>query len=394
MEKEKRKKGVKKVSKEKLKIQNRGRMNFLLGFSLVLLGVFLSLSIGTVIFLTNSSEFKEYISSLTSQEISVDERKIVITNEESNVVNIVQDASPSVVSIAVSQLTLSRNEGLVDRSNNIGTGFIVDSEGVIVTNQHVVSDMDADYKVVTKDGQEFEVVEVVRDDLNDLAIINIDPGEAVLSELSLGNSDDLLVGQSVIAIGTPLGQYAGSVTTGIISGLDRSVTASSGWFGSTAKTYENVIQTDAAVNPGNSGGPLLDSQGKVIGINFATTSSADNISFAIPINKVKSRIDEYRTYGKFIKPYLGVTYQMISEYEAYYYEDIVPGALVLRVDPTAPAFEAGLERGDIIKEFGEYDVDKSLGEIIQEHDVGQEVDVLVYREGEEVELSVVLGEMD
>jgi len=194
----------------------------------------------------------------------------------------------------------------------------------------------------------------LRDDFYDVALVKIivEKGKE-LPALTLGDSDSLLVGQNVIAIGTPLGEYAGSATTGIISGLNRSVTASSGWFGSTAKTYEDVIQTDAAINPGNSGGPLINSLGEVIGINFATTSGADNISFAIPINKVKTRLEEYRTYGKFIRPYLGVAYQMISEYEALYYKDIVPGALILRVEPASPAFEAGIEKGEYHSQVGE-----------------------------------------
>jgi serine protease Do len=371
---------------------------YIIPFLGVFLIVFLTITVVLVsgyLAIRYSSPIQEYLAKLINNEnLVLEEKKVVITNEESNVIKIVEDASPSVVSIAISKLALTQDQGLVDRSSNIGTGFIVDDEGVIVTNQHVVSDLNADYKVVTMSGEEYEVEEILRDDLNDLAIIKINPQGKELRELTLGDSEDLLVGQSVIAIGTPLGQYAGSVTTGIISGLNRSVTASSGWFGTTSKTYEDVIQTDAAVNPGNSGGPLLNSQGEVIGINFATTSGADNISFAIPINKVKSRIDEYRTYGKFIRPYLGVTYQMISEYEALYYSDVVAGALILRIDPTSPAYEGGLRRGDIIVKFGEDEVRRSLGEIIQEHSVGEEIEISVVREGKEEKLKVTLGEMD
>ena len=365
----------------------------------VFLGIFLVI-IFTVSVVAVSGYFAIKYSSFVQDSLSKiinkeeDNNKVVITENENNVVEIVKNASSSVVSIAISKLTLSQDQGLIDQSSNIGTGFIVDKEGIIVTNQHVVSDLEAEYKVVTEEGEEYEVVEILRDDLNDLAVIKIDPKDLELNELVLGDSDNLLVGQNVIAIGTPLGEYAGSVTTGIISGLDRSVSAGSGWFGTTSKTYENVIQTDAAVNPGNSGGPLLNSQGEVIGINFATTSNADNISFAIPINKVKSRLEEYRTYGKFIRPYLGVTYQMISEYEALYYSDVVAGALVLRVDPTSPAYRGGIERGDIITKFEDINVDRSLGEIIQEHDVDQEVNITVMREGEEKSFKVILGEMD
>ena len=370
-------------------------LSVFLGVFLIIIFIISLVGVSGYFAIRYSSTIQDYLSKIIGNEnVANDENKLVISESENNVIEIVKNAESSVVSIAISKLTLSQDQGLIDQSSNIGTGFIVDKNGIIVTNQHVVSDLEAEYKVVTQEGDEYDVTEILRDDLNDLAVIKIDPKDSELKELALGDSDKLLVGLNVIAIGTPLGEYSGSVTTGIISGLDRSVSAGSGWFGTTSKTYENVIQTDAAINPGNSGGPLLNSQGEVIGINFATTSNADNISFAIPINKVKSRLDEYRTYGKFIRPYLGVTYQMISEYEALYYSDVVAGALVLRVDPTSPAYRGGLERGDIITKFGDVDVDKSLGEIIQEHNVDQEVDIKVMRNGVEEIFKVTLGEMD
>lgn len=317
---------------------------------------------------------------------------ITVTQDENVVINVVKDSSPSVVSIAISQVTLKRGEGLVDEVNNIGTGFIVDPNGIIVTNQHVVSDTLATYKVITGEGDEYEIVEIVRDDSNDIAVIKIDATQ--LPVLSLGDSDALVVGQSVIAIGTPLGEYAGSVTTGVISGLNRSVTTSSGWFGSTTKTYENVIQTDAAVNSGNSGGPLINTEGKVIGINFATTSNADNISFALPINTVKQRLEEYRTYGKFIKPYIGISYQMISEYQALYYTDVVPGALVMNVDPQGPASEIDIQRGDIITKVNDKEVEQSFAYIVQSFKVGDEITLELWRDGEIKSVKVTLTEAD
>jgi S1-C subfamily serine protease len=326
------------------------------------------------------------------QKIEDDKIEVVITEEESSVINVVKSVEKSVVSIAVNQLFFSTEQGIIDESNNIGTGFVVDKNGLIVTNQHVVSDIDADYVVVTSEGKEYEVADIERDDSNDIAILKVEATDLV--PIPLGNSDAVVVGQTVIAIGTPLGKYMGSVTTGIISGLDRDVTASTGWFGSSAKTYEDVIQTDAAINPGNSGGPLLNTSGEVIGINFATTSGADNISFALPINVVKKRIEEYRTYGKFIKPYLGVSYQMISEYQAVYYENIVAGALIVRVDPYGPAQKAGIERGDIIIEFAGKKVDESLANIISQHEVGEEVELKVWNNEKERTIKVTLGEQE
>jgi serine protease Do len=391
MEKEERKKG-----KDVKKKPNKQVLMFT-GIFLVTLGTFFLIFFSGYVAVNYSPWVRDYVAKNSGVEETPTEegRKYVITQEEKDVIDIIGEASHSVVSIAISQLTLSQEEGLVDRSQNIGSGFVVDSNGLIVTNQHVVSDTTADYTVITEDGEEYAVEEILRDDFYDVAIVKItlEKGEE-LPALTLGDSDSLLVGQNVIAIGTPLGEYAGSATTGIISGLNRSVTASSGWFGSTSKTYEDVIQTDAAINPGNSGGPLINSLGEVVGINFATTAGADNISFAIPINKVKTRLEEYRTYGKFIRPYLGVSYQMISEYEALYYTDVVPGALILRVEPTSPASQAGIERGDIIIKFADQEVNRSLADIIQEHSVGEKVEVTVVREGKEQTLTVVLGEQD
>jgi S1-C subfamily serine protease len=391
MEKEERKKG-----KDIKKKPNKQVLMFT-GIFLVTLGTFFLIFFSGYVAVNYSPWVRDYVAKNSGVEETPTEegRKYVITQEEKDVIDIIGEASHSVVSIAISQLTLSQEEGLVDRSQNIGSGFVVDSNGLIVTNQHVVSDTTADYTVITEDGEEYAVEEILRDDFYDVAIVKItlEKGEE-LPALTLGDSDSLLVGQNVIAIGTPLGEYAGSATTGIISGLNRSVTASSGWFGSTSKTYEDVIQTDAAINPGNSGGPLINSLGEVVGINFATTAGADNISFAIPINKVKTRLEEYRTYGKFIRPYLGVSYQMISEYEALYYTDVVPGALILRVEPASPASQAGIERGDIIIKFADQEVNRSLADIIQEHSVGEKVEVTVVREGKEQTLTVVLGEQD
>lgn len=364
-----------------------------IGLAMIILSTVCIVFISFYLFLTFTPLGRQFVSSLTEETLVREKKQLVVTQQEFNTISIVEEASPSVVSIAVSRLELSVGEGLINTNSKIGTGFLVKPEGIIVTNQHVVSDTTAEYRVITDDGKEHDVVEIVRDDLNDLAVIKIETKEE-LTSLKLGDSDTLLVGQSVIAIGTPLGEFAGSVTTGIISGLNRSVTAGTGWFGSSTKTYEDVIQTDAAVNPGNSGGPLLNSQGEVIGINFATTSGADNISFAIPINKIKNRLEEYKTYGKFIKPYLGVTYQMISDLEALYYNNVVPGALILRVEPSSPAYEAGIRSGDILTKFGDTKVDKFFGDLIQQHKVGEEIDVEVFREGKTFNMKVKLAEMD
>lgn len=315
-----------------------------------------------------------------------------VVTETNWVIDVVEQSKTGVVSIAISEVSLDPNLGTVADSANIGTGFVIDDSGLILTNQHVVSDQSADYIVVGWDGEEHEVIEVARDDVNDLAILKVE-GDG-LEALPLGDSSALKVGQMVVAIGTPLGDLPGTVTMGIVSGLGRSVTASSGGFWGTTRTYENVIQTDAAVNPGNSGGPLLDVAGNVIGINFATTSGADNISFAIPIDMAKARIDEYNAYGKFIKPYLGVEYQLISKADAMFYRNVVPGALVKRVVPGSPADKAGIEPADIITKIDDTAVVTSFSNIIQGYQVGDEVELEIWRDSEFTTVTAVLEEAE
>ncbi len=388
------KKDTSKVEQKKRIKVDSGRFKYLkvIGISVVVLAMFVFLLVTTILILRVSPELKNL---LLGNVNVVEERispNITVTPEENVIINVVKESSESVVSIAVSQVSLQRGGGIVDSVSKIGTGFIVDSNGIIITNQHVVSEPTASYIVITEDGKQHNVVEIMRDDNNDIAVLKIDAKD--LKALELGDSDNLLVGQTVIAIGTPLGEYAGSVTTGVISGLNRSVRTSSGWFGSTTKVYENVIQTDAAVNPGNSGGPLISTEGKVVGVNFATTSGADNISFALPINIVKQRLNEYRTYGKFIKPYIGISYQMISEYEALYYRDVVAGALVVSTDPKGPAAKAGIERGDIITKINGEAVRGAFASLIQSFKVGDEVEIELWNTGKTRTVKVTLEEAD
>ncbi|KKQ36852.1 MAG: protease Do [Candidatus Woesebacteria bacterium GW2011_GWA1_37_7] len=241
-----------------------------------------------------------------------------ILTEESVVVDVAEKVSPSVVTVSVQTprrrvLEFSPFGGLRSRleggePQDIGTGFVVSKDGLIVTNKHVVAS-DATYKVVTKDGKEYETKQISRDPSNDIAVIKIDAGD--LQPVELGDSSNLKVGHFVIAIGTALGEFRHTVTTGVISGLGRGITAGNAFEGYVEK-LDDVIQTDAAINPGNSGGPLLNSAGQVIGINVAVASSAQNIGFAIPVNVVKDALSQYQKTGNFAsKAYLGVEYQIL-----------------------------------------------------------------------------------
>lgn len=364
-------------------------------FILILLSVGIAVGGYTVPRVKNWLEDHNFIG--TEEEASSDGSdsstsvKREVISEENMISDVVDEVKESVVSIAVSEANLDPQKGVLEDSVNIGTGFVIDDDGLILTNQHVVSNQSEDYIVISFDGKEYEVEEIARDDVNDLAILKV-KGNG-LKPLTLGNSDDVKVGQYVVAIGTPLGDFPGSVTTGIISGIGRSVSAGDS-FGATVKTYEGVIQTDAAINPGNSGGPLLDLDGNVIGINFATTSGADNISFAIPINLTKGRIAEYKKYGKFIKPYLGVEYEIITQTQAMFYTNVVPGALVRNVLDESPADKAGLQKADIITKVEDELVGSSLSALIQKHKVGEEITLEVWRDGKTREVTVKLEEAD
>lgn len=284
---------------------------------------------------------------------------------------VVNKVSAGVVSIAISSNS-STSDASVDA---IGTGFVVDAAGLVITNQHVVNDADATYKVVTQDNKSYEVTLIVRDDVNDVALLVVEATD--LSAISMGDSEAIQVGETVIAIGNPLGEFPGSVTVGVISGVKRSVSAGSG-FWQNKKTYENVVQTDAAVNPGNSGGPLLNLSGEVIGVNFATTGSADNISFALPINIVKQRVSEFKQTGKFITPFLGVSYRMITKQEASYF-GAVAGASIKSVAKDSPAERAGLLVGDIITKINGNDMSSSLADALAKYKIGEEISVTVFR---------------
>lgn len=314
------------------------------------------------------------------------------TTESLSIPQVVKVASPSVVSIAVVNDSKLQPDG-TQETNNIGTGFIVDQSGIIVTNQHVVRDTKAEYQVVTQDNKTYKPKSIIRDEVNDIALIIIDAKN--LPALRVGDSDQIEVGETVLAIGTPLGEFPGSVTVGIISGLGRSVSTGDG-FWETKKEYENVLQTDAAINPGNSGGPLLNMFGEVVGVNFATTGGADNISFALPINTVSQKVAEYKQYGKFRSPYLGVSYRMVTPQEAEFY-NVPSGALVRAIANNSPAKSSELHIGDIITKMNGKAISTSLASSLGKFGVGDEVTLTVYRsdingESTTLTMKVVLGD--
>ncbi len=334
--------------------------------------------------------------------------KRVIVDEESTIVNVVEKSLPSVVTIGINKTSYVGGFYEIDPFNpfspfkripgkkkkierNIGSGFIVSEDGLIITNKHVVSDKEAEYLVLTYDNKKYKVEKIYRDPLNDLAILKINAKG--LKPLPLGDSSNLKLGQLAIAIGTPLGEFRNTVTVGIISGLGRGITAGSPFEGYVEK-LDNVIQTDAAINPGNSGGPLLNSKGQVIGVNTAVAAEGQNIGFAIPVNVVKDLLEEFnRRGGRFERPYIGIRYKMIDKKTALL-NDVVEGALVVEIIQNSPAEKSGIEPGDIIIEFDgkrlKADKQETLAKLVLKKQVGDRVKLKIWRDGKILEKVVRL----
>lgn len=340
----------------------------------------------------------------------VDQRRIL--TEESVVIDVAEKVSPSVVTVSVTKTQqildffewdpfmdpfgfFQQPQGREEEvKQDIGSGFIIDAQGLIVTNKHVVSDSEAKYRVITNDDQEHEVEKIYRDPANDLAILKIDPSASSgLKPVELGDSSNLKVGQFVIAIGTALGEFRHTVTTGVISGLGRGITAGSPYEGY-VEQLDNVIQTDAAINPGNSGGPLLNSGGQVIGVNVAVAAAGENIGFAIPINVIKEAIDNFNQTGQFSRPFLGVRYRMISQKLALLNE-VPQGAYIVEVVSGSAADKAGVQEGNIIVKFDGQSVREEgggLAKLISQKKIDDEIELEIWHEGETKKLKAKLEE--
>lgn len=340
------------------------------------------------------------LANIPSKTKEKESEKVRVEDEESVVIDIVEKIAPSVVTVGIQQQLLQVSPfdpfDLFQRpkpskqEQDIGSGFIVSQNGLIVTNKHVVESR-SKYKVITHDGKKYDVVRVYKDPANDIAILKINATN--LQTVVMGDSSKNKVGQLVVAIGTPLGEFRGTVTKGIISGLGRGITAGSPFEGAVEK-LDDVIQTDAAINPGNSGGPLVNSKGQVIGVNAAIASGAQNIGFAIPINVVKDALDSFNKTGGFSRPYLGVAYQMVTR-ELSLLNEIPEGAYVRDVVEGQAADKAGVKTGDIIIKIDGKKISEDLGGLakaVSDRKVGQEVILTVWRNRKEIDLKVKLSE--
>ncbi len=337
-----------------------------------------------------SRAFPERTTSLDSTSA---QQKIVSSQSEL-ISSIAKTVGPSVVSINVESKTANGFFG-TSTSSGAGTGIILSSDGVIVTNRHVIPDNVSNVSVTTSDGKTYDSVEVLARDPRtnfDIAFIKVKNAKD-LKPAKLGDSSKMQVGDAVVAIGYALGEFQNTVTSGIISGQGRPVTASDGAGMGNAESLTNLFQTDAAINPGNSGGPLLNMNGEVIGINTAVAGDAENIGFSIPINDVKPQISSILDKGKLEIPYLGVSYVVLSKAIQQRFELATDQGAWLKATTSAkqavqngsPADKAGLKEGDIItKVNGEkVDQDNPLASRLSKYKVGETIEITYLRDGKE-----------
>ena len=312
-----------------------------------------------------------------------DDQNTMVTDLESVVTKVVAESSDSVVGIGIAG-------GSEAADQIIGSGFVVSRNGLVVTNQHVVSGGEAKdfYVMIGEESEPIKVEKIYRDEVNDIALLKLPRND--LKVLPLGDSTNIKVGQTAIAIGNPLGSLSNTVTVGSISALNREVELSDDYYRFSSRTHFDVIQTDAAINPGNSGGPLLNSNGEVVGVNFATISGADNLSFALPINLVKQRIQELNEFGDFRLPFLGVEYQRRL---IFFQNEGIVGAIVMSVVKNSPAEKAGIIEGDVIVQYAGKDLEKeSLLNLIQRSKIGDEVEVVIIRDSESQTVKVTIAD--
>jgi len=328
----------------------------------------------------------------------------------------VKKVAPSVVSIVISKhlpkikslypapflgpFAFGETDGTEMVKVGGGSGFVVHPDGLVLTNKHVVFDADAEYTVITTDLKEYSGKVISRDPINDIAVLKINAKG--LPAVRLGNSSKLELGQTVIAIGNALGLFSNTVSKGIISGLSRKISASLGT-GGQMEHLRGVLQTDVAINQGNSGGPLIDLDGEVVGINTAIIYGAQNIGFSIPINWAKQDLEDIIKHGRIIKPFIGLQYVMLnSELKGKYSLPVDYGALVVRdhipnsvaVVPESPADKAGVKENDVITALNgeKLTEEKDLQDMIQKCAVGDNIELTVLRKNETLNLKTKLVE--
>jgi serine protease Do len=317
---------------------------------------------------------------------SANDGNSAVTSEESTIASIAEKVGPSVVSIVTKSQAMSYYGSTTQQG--AGTGILVSANGYVMTNNHVVEDAN-DVVVIDSNGTQYDNVSVVgRDPLNDVAFLKI-KSDTTFKPAVLGNSSTVRIGQQVVAIGNALGQYSNTVTSGIISGTGRPVTAQSG--NGQTETLTDLLQTDASINPGNSGGPLLNMSGQVIGINTAIAEDANGIGFSIPINSTKGVLAGVLENGKVSRAYMGVNYLSVTPEVANEYKlSVKNGAYVFAENSSAvasgsPAEKAGIKNKDVITKVNGDTIGNqgSLSSIIGQYKPGDTVTITFIRDGKE-----------
>jgi len=337
---------------------------------------------------------------------------------------VIKKVMPAVVSIAISKsvaalekevppelLPLLPQEGghlnipeeMIDAHGMVkiggGSGFIFSEDGIVITNKHVISEKDASYTVITNDDKKYEAKILARDPVDDVAILKIEAKG--LPTVKLGNSTQIELGETVLAIGNALGLFKNTVSSGIISGLSRSIKAAPDPE-SPAQELRGLIQTDAAINPGNSGGPLVNLEGEAIGINTAIVFGAQNLGFTIPIDYAKRDLADIQKFGRIRRPLLGVRYVMLNDSLSKKMSlPIVKGAVVLghypyapAIVPGSPADRAGIKEKDVIMECNGKEINDNytIQDVLEEKNVGDIVNMKLMRGTEKVNAKVTLIE--
>lgn len=337
--------------------------------------------------------------------------------ETSPIIEIAKKACPAVITIVISK-DLPKVEGFFllpyggqefvmpdmkggKEKTKIGggSGFIISKDGYVLTCSHVVSDSDADYTVIIDPYKKYPAKVLARDPLVDVAVLKIDGKD--FPYLECGDSEKACLGETVVAIGNPLGEFEDTLSAGIISGLSRSITAQTGLALKTT-SLRGLIQTDAAINPGNSGGPLVNMDGKAVGINTAIAAGAQNIGFAIPINYALKVLEEVKKHGRLKRPFLGVRYVILNKDISRSNKLAVDyGAIIVRENLGEPAVikgspveKAGLKEYDIILEINNEKITElnALSDVLQKCKIGEELCLKFLRDGKEMKTKVKLEE--
>jgi S1-C subfamily serine protease len=368
---------------------NKKNLRFFIGF--LILSLIFGGAGGFLVgyFLPTREAKEEAVKTITEKEKT---EKLVL-EESSAVIDAVKKVGPSVVSILTTSNVMDFWGDIIKQKGG-GSGFIITSDGLILTNKHVVENT-GELTVITRDGKSYKATVKATDPFNDLAVISIEAKN--LPVVELGDSDKLEVGQYVIAIGNALGEFQNTVTVGVVSAKGRTLEAE-------GERLEDMIQTDAAINQGNSGGPLVNLKGQVVGVNTAMASGAENIGFALPINTAKYAIESVKKSGKIIRPYIGIRYLVITKEIATINKLPVDyGVLISRgktlgetaIVQNSPADKAGLKEGDIITALNDQKIDenKSLPSILQQYKPGDTVELTVLRDSKEMKIRLTLGEL-